>query len=116
MATTYDISTDAGAVRLGIGDTGSGDAWVFDDAEIAYFLTKGGTVKGAQIEALRALLTAKSYRVKRAAANGVSYDDTAQLAGIKQALSLLGGDMPTATVTKTGPYPWEAKHFAEGGL
>ena len=29
MATTYDLTTDVGKVRLGIGDTGSGGAWVF---------------------------------------------------------------------------------------
>jgi hypothetical protein len=115
MATTYVLTNDIGKVRLGIGDTGSGSAWVFTDEEITYFLTVGSTVVGAQIEALKALLTAQSYRIKRANVQGVAYDDTAQIAAIKMALAILGGDMPTIGVLKTGPMDWELRHFTEGG-
>ena len=115
MATTYDLSNDIGKVRLGIGDTGAGSAWVFTDEEITYFLTAGSTVVGAQIEALKALLTAQSYRIKRANVQGVTYDDTAQVAAIKSALAILGGDMPAISVLKTGPMDWELAHFQDGG-
>jgi len=115
MAFTYDLSTDAGKVRLKIGDTDAA-AYVFEDDEISYFLTAGGSVDGGAIEALRALLTSRSYRMKRATVQGVAYDDTAQVAAIKEALALLGGDMPTVELTTSGPMPWEQRHFTEGGL
>lgn len=114
MATTYDLTTDVGKVRLALGDTGAGDAWVFTDEEITYFLEQG-SVTAAHIAALQALLTAKSYRVKYANVQGVVYDDRQQIEGIKAALAMLGGDMPTVSVTKSGSQPWELRHFAEGG-
>jgi len=114
MATTYDLSTDVGKVRLALGDTGSGGAWVFTDEEVTYFLEQGSIVK-AHIAALQALLTAKSYRIKYANVQGVIYSDTQQISAIKAALAMLGGDMPTLTVTKAGSQPWELRHFAEGG-
>ncbi len=116
MATTYDLTTDVGKVRLGIGDTGSGGAWVFTDEEITYFLSVGSTIVGGQIEALRALLISKSYRMKRATVQGVAYDDTAQVAALLEALAILGGDMPTISVSTTGPMDWEIQHFRDGGL
>ena len=116
MATTYDLTTDVGKVRLGIGDTGSGGAWVFTDEEITYFLSVGSTIVGGQIEALRALLISKSYRMKRATVQGTVYDDTAQVAALLEALAILGGNMPTVSVTRNGPMDWEIEHFRDGGL
>jgi hypothetical protein len=116
MATTYDLTTDVGKVRLGIGDTGSGGAWVFTDEEITYFLSVGSTIVGGQIEALRALLTSKSYRIKFANVQGIQYSDTQQVAAIMKALAILGGDMPTIAVSTTGPMDWEIQHFRDGGL
>ena len=85
MAFTYDITTDAGALRFRLGDTDS-TAYAFEDTEITYLLTSGGTVKGAAVVGLRVLLSERARRVKRFALNGTSYDDTATIAALQSAL------------------------------
>lgn len=91
MAFTYDLATDRGKVRLRLGDTSS-TAYVFEDAEIDYFLTSGGSVSGAVGEALRTLLASKAYRVKYANIQGVVVNDTQQIAALQAALTALGPD------------------------
>ena len=97
MAFTYSLSTDIGKVRLKISDTVS-TAYAFEDDEITAMLTEGGTVTAAVILALRSLLISRALRVKRASLPGVSYDDTAQIEGIRLALSLYGGELPTVSI------------------
>lgn len=50
---------------------------VFSDDEVDHFITAGGTVKGAQLEAVGALLFDALKRSHWRAANGSEYDDTA---------------------------------------
>lgn len=51
MATTYDLATDDGKVRLLLNDVAA--PWVFQDEEIAAFLTlEGGSVKRAAAQAI----------------------------------------------------------------
>jgi hypothetical protein len=97
LAFTYDLTTDRGKVRLQLGDTSSA-SYVFEDAEIDYFIDQGGTVKGAAIEALKVLLASRSHRVKRATVHGLSIDDTAQCAELRATIRELGG-APTISIT-----------------
>lgn len=96
MAFTYDITTERGQVRLGLGDT-TAAAFIFEDDEIDYFLSKGGTVTKATVEGLRVLLASKAHRVKRARVHGLSIDDTAQIAALQASITELGG-LPTIGV------------------
>ena len=97
MAHTYDLGTDAGLVRLNLSDTVEATA-AFTDAEIASLLTTHGSVTAATGAALRILLADRARRCKSFSLPGMSYNDTAALASLRDLLSLYGADLPTATV------------------
>lgn len=98
MAFTYDITTNRGRVRFNLADTDS-TAYVFEDAEIDQMLTDSGTVDGATAACLRVLLADRARRAKRFSMQGLSLDDTAQIAAIRDLLSLYGGDLPSLAIT-----------------
>lgn len=79
---TYDLTTDRGKVRLGLTDT-RGD--VFTDDEIDYFLEQGSVVR-ATIAGLNVLLVDAARRTRLYSAEGMSYNDTQQVAGIQAAI------------------------------
>lgn len=107
MSFSYDLATTAGQVRLRLGDTDSA-AYVFEDAEIDYFASEGGTVNGALALALRTLLVSRAHRVKRATVHGLSIDDTAQIAAIREALAQLGsGSAPTVQIVGPTLQPYD---------
>lgn len=93
MTYTYDPATDAGRVRLGLGDTNPASG-IFSDAEIADFLARGGSIEGAVNEGLRTLMAA-------AAAKG----DVARVAALREVLRLRGGEIPTVAVQWGGHIP-----------
>jgi len=106
MAFTYDLTTDRGAVRLRLSDTDA-SAYVFEDTEIDYFLTAGGSVKAAVIEGIKVLMADRARRVKRATVMGLTIDDTAQMAGLRDLLKALGGDLPQVFVTMPALLPMD---------
>ena len=77
-------------------------------AEIDLLLSRAGTVYDATAEGLRILITTKARRLKRFAIEGLSYDDTAQVAALKEALALYGGCAPTVAVTFPALLPMDA--------
>lgn len=85
-AYTYDIATNRGKVRLGIGDTQEGHG-VFTDDEIDHFLSEGVTVAGAIHYGLHVWMAA-------AAARG----DASRVAALRERLAMTGGDLPTIDV------------------
>jgi hypothetical protein len=107
MAFTYAIGTDRGKVRLRLADTNSA-AYAFEDDEIDYFLSAGGSIVGAVRLGLQTLLTDAARRQRAFSAPGVSYDDKGRVAALQQALKNLGGDLPTIEVL-TGPaHPFDS--------
>lgn len=67
MTFTYDASTDAGKVRLLIGDTDTDDVdrQIFSDAEISAFLAmQSGVVALAAADALEAIATRQALILK----------------------------------------------------
>jgi hypothetical protein len=106
MAFTYDLTTDRGATRLRLSDANA-NAYVFEDAEIDYFLTLGGSVKAAVIEGVKVLMMDKARRVKRATVMGLTIDDTAQVQGLKDMLKVLGGDLPQVTISMPALLPMD---------
>jgi hypothetical protein len=100
VAFTYDITTDRGRVRLNLADTDP-SAYTFEDAEVDALLSSEGTVSGATLALLRVLLADRARRVKRFSMQGLSLDDTAQIAAIRALISQYGGD--TATVQAVMP-------------
>jgi len=108
VAFTYTLSTDNGKLRLRIGDTGGvvpGDVatsgYAFDDAELAQFLTDGGTVDAAAIRAIDTLLVSKATRAKKFQVPGLTYDDTAALAelrAVRATLAADGGALPAMSL------------------
>ena len=100
MSFTYDISTDRGRVRLNLADTDP-TAYVFEDDEVDTLLTAEGSVADATLALLKVLLADRARRAKRFSMQGLSLDDTAQIAAIRDLISLYGGD--TATVQAVMP-------------
>jgi hypothetical protein len=94
VAFSYDITTSRGRVRFNLADTTS-TAYVFEDAEIDELISSEGSVGDATAAALRTLLADRARRSKRFSMQGLSLDDTAQLAEIRYLITLWGGDLPT---------------------
>ena len=121
MASTYDITTDRGKVRFGVGDTSTtAGQYVFEDEEIDYALAASGSVAGAVVRCFRTLLANKSYRVKRYSDAGTSYDDTAQIAALKVALEAAEAELgatalPTANVGMSGLNPGDRSYEEASG-
>lgn len=107
MAFTYDISTDAGALRLRIADTDS-TAYAFEDDEIAYFLAQGGSVDGGARMAIQVLLTDKARRARRFSVPGMSYDDSAALSELRELWKAVGGGMPVVGSILPGLHPFDS--------
>jgi hypothetical protein len=110
MAFTYAIATDAGKVRLRISDTNSA-SYAFEDDEIAYFLTEGGSVVGACRMAIQTLLTDSARRMKMFSNPGQTYDDRGRVAGLQQALANLGGDLPTIDIAQSDTLPFDSAYI-----
>lgn len=100
MTFSYSISltSDLDRVRFNLADTNSA-AYAFEDEEITALLSSEGTVNAATAACIRALIADKARRTKKFSDNGLSLDDTAQVAQLREMLSLYGGDAPTMTVT-----------------
>ena len=108
-AFTYDTSTNVGKVRLKLADTKQETAW-FSDAEINVFLTEGGSVNAAVALGARVLLMDRARRTRAYSntAAGVNYNDTAQVAALREVISLYGNTYPDITVTMPALLPLDA--------
>lgn len=105
---SYDITTDRGRVRFNLSDTTpSPGAYWFEDEEIDQMLSDEGSVNAATAACLRALLASKGLRMKKFSADGLSYDDTAQLAAIKELLEIYGADLPTLSAVTPAALPMD---------
>lgn len=107
MAFTYAIGTDRGKVRLRLSDTSSA-AYAFEDDEIDYFLTEGGSVLGAVKMGLQVLLTDAARRQRAFTVPGLTYDDKGRVAALQQALTNLGGDLATIEVLAPTTHAFDA--------
>jgi hypothetical protein len=105
VAFTYDLTTDRGKTRLKLADTDA-ETYVFEDAEVDYFLSVGGTVNKAAIEGLRVLIVDAARRQKFFVLKGLSFDNRGQVAALKESISQLGG-MPTVTINMPALLPMD---------
>lgn len=106
MAFTYDLTTDRGKARLKLSDTDSA-AYVFEDEEIDYFLTDGGTVDGAVVVGARVLLASAARRTKHFAVQGLTLDDRHQVQALLDIIGQYGGNVATATVSGPVTHPFD---------
>lgn len=106
MGFTYDLATEVGELRLRLSDTNP-KGYGFEDAELSYFLSSGGSLDAATVLAVRVLLTDAARRAKSFTdgERQLSYSDSGRVAGLQAVLKLYGGDMPTASVFSPGPMP-----------
>tara|TARA_R110002124_G_scaffold53832_1_gene153969 strand:+ start:659 stop:1006 length:348 start_codon:yes stop_codon:yes gene_type:complete len=107
MAFTYDITTDRGKVRLKLADTDS-SAYVFEDDEIDYFLSSASTVDDGVVIGLHVLLADRARRAKSFSIQGLSLNDTAQIAAIQTLIEIYGGDEPTLAAVMPALMPSDA--------
>lgn len=114
MAFTYDLATDIGKVRIRLADTDSAH-YAFEDAEITYFLTEGGSVIDATILGLQALITDAARRMKAFSNPGQFYDDRGRVTALQQALANLGGDIPLVTVGLAPLQPFDSNYVETTG-
>jgi hypothetical protein len=109
---TYTITTDVGEVRSYLGDTKPDAAW-FSDTELQHFVDQEGSTIKAAVRALRILLVDRARRARSytSQAAGVSYDDTAQVQAIQDAIAQLGGGStityPVASISMPAPLPMD---------
>lgn len=78
----------------------------FSDDEIDTFLTAGGNVNGAALEAVQALMFDGLRRARWAAPNGQSYDDTAAIGLLKTLYDTLKAEQAQAAVAEGGFAAW----------
>jgi len=107
MAFTYDLATDRGQLRLRLADTNS-EAYAFEDAEIDYFLTKGGSVDGGAREGINVLRMDRARRARKFTVPGMSYDDSAALAALDRLAADLGANMPSIGITFPALQPFDS--------
>lgn len=107
MAFTYDLSTNIGQTRLQIADTTS-TAYVFEDAEISYALTKGGSVDGATVALARMMLANAALRTKYFSLKGLSFDDRHRIDALKALIEQYAAEsLTTVTVTSGSAMPFD---------
>lgn len=110
MAFTYDLTTDAGQVRFLLSDHREEGA-AFSDAEVTDALTRAGSIEAACARLIRVLLADRSRRARVYAGSvtdGATYDDTAQVAALRDMLDVYGGGsirLPTVTIGTMGAHP-----------
>lgn len=75
---------------------------VFSDTEIDQFLADGGTIIGASLEALGALLFDGIKRARWAAADGTSYDDTQAMVHLRELYGILKAEQKEETAASGG--------------
>ncbi|RPJ00024.1 MAG: hypothetical protein EHM39_05520 [Chloroflexi bacterium] len=79
---------------------------VFSDEEIGHFTAVGGSVAGAALQAVHALMFDGLKRAKWAAPDGSTYDDTAALAQLKTLYDTLKEELADADVANGGFVSW----------
>ena len=115
MAFTYDQSNDLGRVRFKLRDVRPEQPF-FQDAEITYLLTDGGSVDGAVLAGARAMLMeiaryARSYStsISDGGTSETTQEDETAAASFLQALieqlEKQAPKLPTMTVRRLGAYP-----------
>lgn len=104
---TYDVTTDAGKVRLLAADTNVADA-VWDDDEISAFLTlANGSVYGAAALAIRSLAADRAKLAKRIEREGYkseqfALDELAKLADSLEEAALKSGGLVVVDILEAG--------------
>lgn len=119
MSFSYDLSTDAGKLRLKIADTGGASngatsatgGYAFEDEELAIFLTDGGSVTGAARLALQTLIVDAARRERAFKVPGLDYDDKGRVSALKTALGTLGADLPTLTISGPTVHPFDTAYI-----
>ena len=106
MAFTYDLTTERGQVRLRLSDTDS-TSYVFEDAEVDYFLTAGGSVGAAVVEGAKVLIASHARRSRYFAVQGVTFDNRQQLASLQALIDEYGGHAATMNSTLPAAMPFD---------
>jgi hypothetical protein len=83
-----------------------GVASVFSEAEIGQFTADGGSVLGAAVAAIEALLFDSLKRARWAAPDGTTYDDTAAMSQLNAMYDRLRAQLAEAEVTDSGFASW----------
>jgi len=111
MSFSYDLATTVGQMRIALADTGGvapgatavAGSYGFEDEELTYFYSAGGSLNGGIARAIRALLLDGARRERAFSLPNQTYDDKGRTAALKAALSLYGDEMPTVSVRMPAP-------------
>jgi hypothetical protein len=112
MAFTYSLATSVGQLRLAISDTNAA-AYGFEDAELEYLLSAGGSHNGAVVLALRTLLVDAARRTAMFNLPGMYYNDAGRVTALEKALKMYGGDLPTASVITPASLPFDSGYVEQ---
>ena len=81
---------------------------MFEDDEIDYFLSSASTVDDGVVIGLHVLLADRARRAKSFSIQGLSLNDTAQIAAIQTLIEIYGGDEPTLAAVMPALMPSDA--------
>jgi hypothetical protein len=83
--------------------------YAFEDAEIAYSITREGTADKATVYLLKILLNSKARRQRAFSAQGVTYDDKGSVDALIAAITQWGG-APSLVITEPNALPFEENY------
>ena len=106
---TSDPATNIGKLRLYLSDAKEQGAYFYDE-ELQVFLDKAGSVEGAAGLGALAILAGRSRRTRAITQDGVSINDTSQVAALQDLADRWGGGVPqypAPTVSMPNPLPMD---------
>ena len=78
----------------------------FSEDEITQFITNGGSIVGAELEAIQALMFDSLKRARWATPDGTTYDDTAAMRQLIDMYDRLAEQQAAASVSEGGYVSW----------
>ena len=103
---TSGVLTFSGVISANSAFRARGVHSVFSEDEIGHFTAVGGSVLGAAVEAVGALLFDSLKRARWAAPDGTTWDDTAALGQLNDMYDRLREELAQTNVTEGGYAEW----------
>lgn len=79
---------------------------VFDDAEIDHFITAGGSIRGAQVEAITTLMFDGLKRASWQSPDGTKFDDTKAMDSLQGMYDKLTDETTQEAIAAGGIFSW----------
>ena len=98
-----EVRMSVKGAKGGVSGGTAASGYAVEDEEWAIFLSEGGTVDKGVGLAARSLLADAARRVRAFSLPGITYDDSARVQAIKDAIAMYGAHLPRISVRMPGP-------------